>query len=116
MQSDQPYRHPAIESIIRHVFFHGSSATTYDGIYHSSIPELDEREVPIPMVALAAAAVSVGSHLLLSRLNCNRYTLLLTTGAVTEDRFRRACMKTSTAATLRHSRASRLPMLVHSTR
>jgi len=57
MQNDQPYCHPAIESVIRHVFFHGSSTTIYDGIYHSSIPELDEPEVPIPIVALAATAV-----------------------------------------------------------
>lgn len=57
MQTNQPYRHPAIESIIQHAFFHGPSATTYDGIYHSSISELDEPEVPIPMVALAATAV-----------------------------------------------------------
>jgi len=56
MQIDQPYRHPAIESIIRHVFFHGSSIATYDGVYRSSVPELDELEVPIPMVALAATA------------------------------------------------------------
>ena len=58
MQNNQPYRHPAIESIIRHTFFHGSSTTTYDGIYRSSIANLDEPEVPIPMVALAATAVS----------------------------------------------------------
>jgi len=58
MQNNQPYRHPAIESIVRHIFFHGSSATTYDGIYRSSIPESDEPEVPIAMVALAATAVS----------------------------------------------------------
>jgi hypothetical protein len=58
MQNDQPYRHPAVETIIRHIFFHGSSATAYDGIYQSSVPESDELEVPIPMVALAATAVS----------------------------------------------------------
>jgi len=59
MQNNQPYWHPAIKCIIQHIFFHGSSAATYDGVYHLSVPESDEPEVPIPMVALAATAVSV---------------------------------------------------------
>lgn len=100
MQSDQPYRHPAIESIIRHVFFHGSAAAMYDGIYHSSVPESDEREVPIPMVALAATAVSADAIFLLLILNCSRCTPPSTTGAVIEALFQQASMKTSTAATL----------------
>ena len=83
MQNDQPYRHPAIESILRHIFFRGSSisAATYDGVYRSSIPELDEHEVPIPMVALAATAVSTNAPFVLSRLNHDRYTLPLMIGA-----------------------------------
>lgn len=116
MQSDQPYRHPAIESIIRHVFFHGSSATAYDGIYRSSVSELDECEVPIPMVALAATAVSVSPRLPLSRLNHDRYMPLLMIGAVTEDRFRRPSTKTSIAATLQHLKVSSLPTFVRSMR
>ena len=116
MQNNQPYRHPAIESIIRHVFFHGSSATTYGGIYRSSIPDLDEPEVPIPMVALAATAVSMGPTSWCARLKVYRYMPLLMTGAATGARFRRASTRTSTAGTSQHLKASRPPTSVRTTR
>ena len=116
MQNNQPYRHPAIECIIRHIFFHGSSATTYDGVYHSSIPELDEPEVPIPMVALAATAVSVNLTCRWMKLIHDRYTLLLMTGAVIAAHSRQAFSRTSTAGTLQRLRASRPPTSVHSMR
>ena len=40
------------------MFFNPSTFATYDGLFRSSLTGLDEREVPIPMVALAATAVS----------------------------------------------------------
>ena len=107
MQNDQPYHHPAIESIIRHIFFHGSSAATYDGIYCSSIPGSDELEVPIAMVALAATAVSANPNSWWSGLKYDRCMLQLTTGAVTEVRFPQVSMKISTTATLQHLRVLR---------
>jgi len=115
MQNNQPYRHPAIECVIRHIFFHGSSAATYDGIYHSSIAELDEPEVPTPMVALTATAVSARLTSRWAGLNHDRCTPLLTTGALTVVRFQQASTRTATAAMLQRLKASRPPTSAHST-
>lgn len=100
MQQDHPYRYPSIKSIIRHVFFHGSSATTYDGIYHSSNAELDELEVPIPMVALAATAVSATQNLPPQGLIDDKCLLRLMIFAVTGARFQQASMKIYTVVML----------------
>ena len=58
VRNDKPYRHPAIENITRNTFFNPSTFATYNGLFHSSLTGSDECEVPIPMVALAATAVS----------------------------------------------------------
>lgn len=62
--SNKPFHHPALISILRDVYFagtRGSYAERYSARFGSSItegPRKYERELPAPMVALAATAVS----------------------------------------------------------
>ena len=64
-----------------------STFATYDGLFRSSLTGSDEREVPIPMVALAATAVSECVLTSATYLISDRFMPLLKTGVSPEAPF-----------------------------
>ncbi|KAH9941882.1 uncharacterized protein BXZ73DRAFT_41778 [Epithele typhae] len=59
---NRPYQHPCIAAVLRAVFFSGASsyAVRHPTIFVSTRPDrLEEREIPIPMLALVCTAIHV---------------------------------------------------------